>query len=143
MERKSEWTSEGEQKRVTGVWETEKTLRDQMSAYDSMHERVMNITKPGGTAGYSTCPSSNNCRDRFFICSDTCPGQKGERRFGAKRRSKMKKKLVALMLSASMVFALAGCGEGAAQSTAEPAASTSESGDAASADGATFKGGLW
>ncbi|SCY53256.1 hypothetical protein SAMN02910292_01979 [Lachnospiraceae bacterium XBB2008] len=41
MERKSEWTSEGEQKRATGVWETEKTLREQMSAYDSMHERVM------------------------------------------------------------------------------------------------------
>ena len=29
MERKSEWTSEGEQKRDTGVWETEKTLREQ------------------------------------------------------------------------------------------------------------------
>ncbi len=37
MERKDEWTSEGEQKRETGVWETELTLRKQRSAYDSMH----------------------------------------------------------------------------------------------------------
>ena len=36
IKHKSEWTSEGERKRVTGVWETEQTLRKQGSAYDGM-----------------------------------------------------------------------------------------------------------
>ena len=58
------------------------------------------------------------------------------------KEEKMKKKLVALMLSASMVFALAGCGEGAAESAAEPETSASDSADAAAAEGSTFKVGL-
>ncbi|MBO4900291.1 MAG: ABC transporter substrate-binding protein [Lachnospiraceae bacterium] len=56
----------------------------------------------------------------------------------------MKKKLVALLLSASMVFALAGCAEGAAETASEPAAAQSSDDGAAdsSAEGTVYKVGL-
>ena len=62
----------------------------------------------------------------------------------------MKKKLIALMLSAGMVLTLAGCGEGSAESTVDPAATESSADDTAAdsstgeaaAAGTTFKVGL-
>ena len=55
-----EWTFEGERKQgfCFGVCETEETLREQRSAYESTSERAWKHVKRGGTAGYDfySCP---------------------------------------------------------------------------------------
>ena len=65
---KAEWTSEGEQKRISEYVRRSVALRKQRSAYDGTRKRVcISHTKPGGTAGILILSQQVIAGTGFFV----------------------------------------------------------------------------